>query len=154
MKAATWFRITSVVMLLFAAGHTFGFLTFRPATAEGQAVWAAMNSVHFAAKHGTYSYAGFYLGFGLFVSSFYVFEVWLLWFLARMAERGVAEARTIAWGLCGLQVVGAGLSVRYFAGAPAVLSVVAAICLGMGAVRMRSAVPSGLESRGEARIPV
>jgi hypothetical protein len=139
MKAATWFRISSVVLLLFAAGHTFGFLTFRPATAEGQTVWAAMNSVHFAAKHGTYNYAGFYVGFGLFISSFYVFEASLVWGLGRMAERGVAEARVIAWGLCALQVVGAGLSLRFFAVAPALLSAVAAVCLGMGAARMRRA---------------
>lgn len=134
MKPATWFRITFVVLLLFAAGHTFGFLTFRPATVEGQAVWAAMNSVHFAAKHGTYSYGGFYVGFGLFISAFYLFEAWLIWFLARMAERGLAETRTIAWGLCALQVVGAGLSLRYFAAVQVGLSLVAAVCLGMGAI--------------------
>jgi hypothetical protein len=143
MKAATWFRITCAVMLLFAAGHTFGFLTFRPATAEGQAVWAAMNSVHFAAKHGTYSYGGFYLGFGLFVSSFYVFEAWLVWFLGRMAERGVAETRAMAWGLCALQIVGAGLSVRYFAAPQVGLSLLAALCLGMaGLAAGRGAVAS------------
>jgi hypothetical protein len=136
MKPAAWFRIAFALMLLFAAGHTFGFLTFRPATAEGQAVWAAMNSVHFAAKHGTYSYGGFYVGFGLFVSAFYLFEAWLTWFLARMTERGVEEARAIAWSLCALQVVGVGLSVRYFAGAPALLSVLTTVCLGMGALRM------------------
>jgi hypothetical protein len=133
VKAATWFRITFVVLLLFAAGHTFGFLTFRPATAEGQAVWAAMNSVNFAAKTGTFSYGGFYLGFGLFVSAFYLFAAWLVWFLGRMAERGVIEARAIAWGLCALQVVGAGLSLRYFAAPQVGLSLVAAVCLGMGA---------------------
>lgn len=136
MKATTWFRISSVIALLFAVGHTLGFLTFRPATAEGRAVWEAMNNVHFAAKHGTYSYAGFYVGFGLFVTSFYVFEAWLLWFLGRMAARGVMEARAIAWGLCGLQVVGFGLTARFFAGAPAVLSGMAAICVGIGAMRM------------------
>lgn len=47
MKASTWFRIAFVVMLLFAAGHTFGFLTFRASTADGQAVRAAMDTVHF-----------------------------------------------------------------------------------------------------------
>jgi hypothetical protein len=146
VKAATWFRITSVVILLFAAGHTFGFLTFRASTVEGQAVWAAMNSVHFAAKHGTYSYGGFYVGFGLFVSTFYLFEAWLVWFLGRMADRGVMEARTIAWGLCALQVVGVGLSVRYFAAAPAVLSGVAAIGLAMGAARL--AGPLGTRQEG------
>ncbi len=138
MKSATWFRITSVVILLFAAGHTFGFLTFRPATAEGQAVWAAMNSVHFAAKRGVYSYAGFYFGFGLFVSVFYVFEAWLVWLLARMAERGVMEARAIAWGLCVLHLAGAGLSYRYFAAPQVGLSCAVAVCLGLGALKMRS----------------
>lgn len=48
-----------------------------------------------------------------------------------MAERQVDEGRVLAWGLCALQMVGAGLSLRYFAGAPAVLSVAAAVCLGM-----------------------
>jgi len=59
-----------------------------------------------------------------------------MWFLGRMAWRGVAEARAIAWALCGLQVVGVGLSLRYFAAAPAMLSLLAAVCLGMGAVRV------------------
>jgi hypothetical protein len=136
MRAAAWFRITAVVMLLFAAGHTFGFLTFRPATAEGQEVWATMNSVHFSVGDATFSYGGFYVGFGLFVSAFYLFEAWLIWFLGQMAGRGVVEARAIAWGLCALQIVGAGLSLRYFAAVPTVLSVVAAICLGLGALRM------------------
>jgi hypothetical protein len=143
MKAATWFRITAVVMLLFAAGHTFGFLTFRAETPEGQAVFTAMNDVHFTAKHGTYSYGEFYMGFGLFISAFYLFEAWLAWFLGRMAARGVGETRAIAWALCALQVAGVGLSLRYF-GAPQVFfSVLAGVCLGMGAMRMGrpSAIP-------------
>ena len=147
MKAATWFRITAVLLLLLAAGHTFGFLTFRPATAEGQAVWTAMNSVHFSmGGHGTFTYGGFYLGFGLFASAFYVFEAWLAWFLGTMAGRGVMEARAIAWVLCALQVVGLGLSLLYFPAAPTVLSVMAAVCLGMGAVRMRSGEVASLET--------
>jgi len=135
MKATTWFRIAFVVMLMFVAGHTFGFLTFRPPTAEGQAVWAAMNSVHFAIGRGSFSYGGFYRGFGLFVTAFLVFEAWLVWFLGQLAGRGRMEARAIAWSLCALQVVGAGLSAQYFAAPQVALSVAAAVCLGIGATR-------------------
>ncbi len=35
MKATVWFRVSAIVLLFFAAGHTFGFLTFKPPTAEG-----------------------------------------------------------------------------------------------------------------------
>jgi hypothetical protein len=153
MKPATWFRIAFVVMLLFAVGHTFGFLTFRPATAEGQAVWAAMNSVRFSVGHATFSYGGFYVGFGLFVTAFLAFQTWLVWFLGKMAERAVVEARGIAWSLCVLQVASVGLSLRYFAAVPAVLSVLAAACLGMGALRMgRGATALVAGARGETRV--
>lgn len=47
MKAIMLYRIASVLLVLFAAGHTFGFLKFKPPTAEGLAVRDAMNNVHF-----------------------------------------------------------------------------------------------------------
>jgi len=43
MKAVTLYRIASVLLVLFAAGHTFGFLKFKPSSAEGLAVRDAMN---------------------------------------------------------------------------------------------------------------
>jgi len=46
----------------------------------------AMNDVHFTAKHGTYSYGEFYMGFGLFISAFYLLEAWLAWFLDRITS--------------------------------------------------------------------
>lgn len=47
MTATLPYRIAAGVLLLFAVGHTLGFLTFRPASAEGLAVYDAMNSVRF-----------------------------------------------------------------------------------------------------------
>src|SRR5260370_1038563 len=47
MKATLLYRIASVLFILFAAGHTFGFLSFKPASPEGLAVRDAMNNVHF-----------------------------------------------------------------------------------------------------------
>lgn len=132
-----WFRAAAVLLVLFAAGHSYGFLAFQPPTAEGRAVWSAMNGVRFSAGSSTFSYGGFYIGFGLFITVFQIFSAWLAWFLGAMARRGEQGARAIAWAMFVVQVVGVGLSLRYFSAGPAVFSVVTAACLGMGAISMR-----------------
>jgi hypothetical protein len=137
MKATRWFRISAVVLLLFAIGHTVGFLSFRPPTADGQGVFAAMNNVRFSAGGSTVSYGDFYRGFGLSITASQLFFAWLAWLLASMAQRDPESARRIAWGMVGLQVVGLALSLRYFSTGPALLSVVSAACLSMGALSVR-----------------
>ena len=137
MRAAAWFRAAAVVMLLFAVGHTYGFLAFRPDTAEGRAVWGAMNSVRFSVGSTTFSYGGFYTGFGLFISAFELFCIWLAWTLGSMARSGEMAARRIAWGMFVLQCFGTVLSLRYFSLGPVVLSVLAAVCFLMGALSVR-----------------
>lgn len=139
MKAVLWFRVAAALMLLFAAGHTYGFLTFRPTSGEGQAVWSQMNSVHFSDPkgHGSYSYGNFYTGFGLSITAAMIFTAWLLWVLAYLAKQGTPGVGTIAWGMFVWQLAGIFLSVRYFAVGPAVFSVVVAICLGLGAISIR-----------------
>jgi hypothetical protein len=144
MKPVVWFRITAVVILLFAVGHTFGFLAFRPSTTEGRAVWLVMNSVRFAEGHSTFSYGGFYVGFGLFITAFQLFAAWFAWLLGSMAQESAPRVCAIAWGMFTLQLVEIGLSLRYFSGGPAVLSAMAAASLAMAAVsHRRSAVAIG-----------
>ena len=87
MRPIVWFRVTAVLFLLFAAGHTFGFLTFRPPSVEGQNVWTAMNNVRFTLGSSTYSYGNFYLGFGLIITAFQLFVAWLSWVLDADWER-------------------------------------------------------------------
>ena len=65
MSATLLYRIAAFVILLFAAGHTYGFLSLRVPSAEGRAVYDAMNTVHFELDGGSYSYGGFYRGLGL-----------------------------------------------------------------------------------------
>jgi hypothetical protein len=50
MSGSSLYRTASVVFLLFAAGHTFGFLSFTPPTAEGIAVRDDRRSTHAAAS--------------------------------------------------------------------------------------------------------
>jgi hypothetical protein len=59
MKATVLYRIASVVFVLFAAGHTVGFMTFKPPTAEGQAVQQSMDTVQFQVGGRAFTYAGF-----------------------------------------------------------------------------------------------
>ena len=138
MTARTGFRIAAVIFLLFAAGHTFGFLSFRPATAEAQAVWNGMQNVRFGATATDaprFSYGGFYIGFGLTITAFLLFQGWLAWVCGGMAAKGLPESRTIGLALALLQVVGGALSLRFFSTGPAVFSVLLALLLGFSALR-------------------
>lgn len=146
MKPAVWFRVSAVVLLLFAIGHTVGFLSFRPPTADGQGVFAAMNNVRFSAAGTSVSYGDFYRGFGLSITAAQLFYAWLAWLLAGMARRDPEGARRIAWSMVVLQLAGLGLSLRYFSTGPALLSVVSALCLGMGALAVRRAAVTATTS--------
>jgi hypothetical protein len=139
VRATVWFRAAAVLMLLFAVGHTYGFLAFRPDTAEGRAVWEAMNSVRFSAGSSTFSYGGFYTGFGLSISAFDLFSAWLAWTLGSMARAGEMRARAIGLAMFVLECAGFGLSLRYFSVGPAVLSAVAAGCFLVGSFVIRPA---------------
>jgi hypothetical protein len=81
MKPTVLYRIASVLLILFAVGHTVGFLTFKAPSPEARAVWDAMNNVHFHVRSGSFSYGGFYIGFGLFVTAYMLFSAFLAWHL-------------------------------------------------------------------------
>jgi hypothetical protein len=134
VKPVVWFRVAAGLMLLFAIGHTIGFLTFQPPSVEGQNVWKAMNAVRFSIGSSTFSYGDFYKGFGLFITAFQLFATWLAWSLGAMARREAAGVRTIAWGMSILQLVSLALSLRYFSSGPVVLSGLTAACLIVAAI--------------------
>jgi len=138
MKAVVWFRISAAVLVLFAAGHTLGFLAFRPPTAEGLAVWNAMNSVHFTINGATYTYGHFYTAFGLSITASDLLGAWVAWVLEAMAQRGAAGVRMIAWGMVVWQAVGIVLAATLIAAKPAVMSAVALLCLATAASLARS----------------
>src|SRR5271165_4000097 len=83
MKVPYLYRIAAVLLVLFAAGHTIGFLSFKPPTAEGLAVRDAMMDVHFQVKSADLSYGGFYKGFGFFITVYLLFSAFLAWHLAK-----------------------------------------------------------------------
>jgi len=132
-RAALLYRISSVVLILFAAGHTFGFLNFKAPTPEGRAVLEAMKAVRFQVQGTSFSYGGFYTGFGLSITVNILFSAFLSWHLGTLADSRPAAIGFLGWAFCGVQVVSVALSCAYFAAAPAVLSALLAVLLGWAA---------------------
>ena len=140
MKPTLLYRIASILLVLFAAAHTAGFLRFVPPSAEGIAVRDAMYNVHFALRDGTYTYGGFYNGFGLSVSVYLLFAAFLAWHLGTLAARDPKAIGMLGWMFCAVEIAQVAICVKYFFLPPIVFTVVVALCLGAAAWRVRSIV--------------
>lgn len=139
MTATLLYRIAAVVLVLFAAGHTTGFLTFRPSTAEGMAVYNAMNSVRIDIGGAERTYSGLYIGFGLMVTAYMLLSAFLAWHLGAVARKEPRAIRALAWVFAAAQVACLALSVIYFFLVPAVFSAAAVVCLLWAAWLLRNA---------------
>ena len=124
------FRTAAILLLLFAAGHTFGFLNLVATTPEARAVRASMDTATFAVHGKTFSYGGFYLGLGLFVTAFMLFAAALAWRLGAMARRASPDVRFLGGLLTLFMLVSLALALRYFSAIPATLSALIALTTG------------------------
>jgi len=128
VKARILYRIASVLLLLFAAGHTFGFRQSIPEW-RADAVLALMRSVHFDAQGFTRTYWDFFSAFGLFFSVFLLFSAVLAWLLAGLPAETLARVRSIAWALAISFVAVTALTWRYAFTTPLVFSILITMCL-------------------------
>jgi len=128
MKASLFYRIATVLLLLFAAGHTFGFRENNPEWGA-EAVLGLMRSVHFDAQGFTRTYWDFFSAFGFFVSVFFVFAAVLAWLLGALPAETLARVRNIAWALAICFVAITALSWRYAFTTPIVFSSLITVCL-------------------------
>jgi hypothetical protein len=133
MTATLLYRIAAVLLIIFAAGHTLGFLKFKPASPEGLAVHDAMDKVDFQIGRSTRTYGDFYRGFGLFCTLYLLFAAFLAWYLGDMARANPHAIVTLGWVFFGLHVVSLVLSWIYFLPPPVVLSGLTAIATGWAA---------------------
>jgi|GEM_PF-279094 hypothetical protein len=153
MKSRVPFLLTAVLLVLFAAGHTYGFLAFKPTSSEGLAVLSGMRSVSFTFGHSTHTYWDFYLGFGLFVSIYLLLAAVVAWELPVVREASRACYVVLAGALSIAQLVTAAICARLFNGPPLLLSVliVASLAWGMlasfGSERARVAAGGPTASR-------
>src|SRR5215472_10751607 len=134
MTATLLYRIAAVLLILFAAAHTFGSLTFTPPTPEAVAVRDAMNNVHFQG----YSYGNFYKGFSLSITAYLLFLAFLAWHLGSVAAKQPEAIGALGWMFCLSQAATLIVAWIYIGAAPAITSAAVAACLGLAAWRVRS----------------
>lgn len=135
MKADVLFRIAAGLLIVFAAGHTIGFLSFRPSTPEGQAVLSSMNNVRF---DGGFTYGAFYVAFGLFITLFFLLSAWLAWFTASLISVSISAARKLAWAMVATYAGALALAVCYFGPPQITMSALTLLCLTVATVRIPS----------------
>jgi hypothetical protein len=128
VKGSILYRISSLLLLLFAAGHTFGFRQNNPEWGAG-AVLESMRSVRFDAQGFSRTYWDFFSAFGLFFSVLLVFAAVLAWLLSAMSAQTFARVRGIAWALASCFVAITALSCRYAFTTPIVFSALITACL-------------------------
>jgi hypothetical protein len=138
MRADTLFKTCAVIFVLFAIGHTLGFLRFKPTTSEGLAVKTAMDAVTFPFGNVTRSYGDFYRGFGLFVTAYLLFSALLAWKLPSILAASPDTYQVLAGAFLAVQIACAALSWMYFALPPAVLSSAIVLCFAWGMLLARS----------------
>jgi hypothetical protein len=132
MKASLLYRIASVLLLLFAIGHTLGFRQSNPEWGVGSLI-ASMRSIHFDIQGFSRTYWDFFSAFGLFFSVFLLFAAVLAWQLAGLPAETFARMRRTAWALAICFAAVTALSLKYAFATPIVFSALITICLIAGA---------------------
>src|SRR3982750_4432491 len=128
MNASILYRVSSVLLVLFALGHTIGFRHVDPRW-NADSVANGMRSVSFEVQGFNRSYWDFFTGFGLFVTVFLLFAAVLSWRFGSMTPERLSAIPVERWSVALCFAVIAGLTWRYFFIAPGVLSTLAALGL-------------------------
>jgi len=134
MKSSILYRVASVLLVLFAIGHTVGF-TQTTGMVGADTVVGLMKSVRFSVQGFQRTYWNFFVGFGLFVTVFLLFSAGLSWALGGTPREVRLQIPAATWGLaiCFLGVTI--LSWCYFFVAPGIFSLLITACLALAAAR-------------------
>jgi hypothetical protein len=128
VKLSLLYRITSVLLVLFAVGHTLGFRRVDPSWGVDSFI-SALKSTHFAVQGVDRTYWDFYTGFGLFVTVFLLFTAILTWQLGSLPKEILSTMWILNWSLAACFMAVTILSWAYFFVVPVVFSALIALCL-------------------------
>jgi hypothetical protein len=128
VNVVLWLRVSSIVSVLFAAGHTLGGRRAWSPVGESD-VLAAMRTYRFDVQGMSRSYLDFYRGFGFSLSVFLLLQGVVLWQLCAIARTHPALVRPIIGSFAVASVVGALITWAFIFPVPAVFSAVLSACL-------------------------
>jgi len=129
VKTTTLLRISSILSLLFWAGHTLGRPWTPAKAADAQAVVQSMKALSFDAMGSSRSYWDFYYGFGVSISVYMLAQALVLWLMASMARTDAARLRPLIAVFALTHIVNAFIVGKYFFILPLIFSLVIALCL-------------------------
>jgi hypothetical protein len=121
MKASLLYRISAILLVLFAIGHTLGFRQIDPNWGVDSLV-QSMKSIHFNVNGADRTYWDFFVGFGLFVTVLMLFASIVAWQFGSLPSETLAAMRVSTWAFVVCFAVVAYLSWRYFFMVPVVFS--------------------------------
>jgi hypothetical protein len=131
------FRLVTYLLVLYAAGHTYGALVATPRFGEGaDTVLSAMRSTHFVANGSECTWLGFYLGFGYQVSIFFLFAAFVAWFLGGLTPRDQRAWVAVSWALFASFVGSTYLAIHYFFLPPVIFASLITGLLGVQCIRL------------------
>jgi hypothetical protein len=128
MKAPLLYRVAAVLLLLFAVGHTLGFQRVDPRWGIDGPI-KLLQATSFPVQGVRRTYWGFYVGFGLFVTTLLLFAAAIAWQLGALPHQLLRAMPVATWGLGICFVVVTVLSWKYFFILPVAFSAVITACL-------------------------
>jgi hypothetical protein len=128
VKAPILYRIASVLLLLFAVGHTLGFRQSDP-TWGVDTLLASMRSMHFGVQGFSRTYWDLFVAAGFSVGVFYLFAAVVAWQLGGLPPESLSLMRLTAWALALSFAAITLVSWRYLFILPIVFSLVITVCL-------------------------
>jgi hypothetical protein len=135
------FRIASYVMVLFAFGHTRGAMIGTPHFGpESDNVASMMQSVAVRVQGSECTWYGFYRGFGIMVTVFFLFTAALSFYLGGLDARDRRTLAPVAWLLLASYAANTVLAAAYFFPAPVVFSTAICVALGFACAGLRRPV--------------
>jgi hypothetical protein len=132
MRASLFYRVAAVLLLLFAAGHTFGFRQSDPAWGV-DALLGSMRSIHFDVQGFSRTYWDLFLAAGYCVGVFYLFAAILAWQLGGLPAESLKRIRGVAWAFALCFAAITGISWKFLFILPIVFSAVITLCLTVAA---------------------
>ena len=136
MNGVMWLRISAIVSLLFAGGHTLGGRSSWSPVGDNE-VLVSMRTVHFNLQGVSRSFLDFYRGFGYSLSVFLVLQGVVLWQFAAVARKQPHAVRPLVASFAIASVIGAVITWMFIFPIPAMFSTVLTGCLVIAFVTLR-----------------
>ena len=134
MKPSVIYRVAAVLLLLFAAGHSFSFSLVDPQWGL-DAMLAQMRSIRFGIGGIERTYWDLYLANGLTVGILYAFCAVLAWQLGSLPPDSLRQLRLVTWAFPIAFAGVAAVSFVHLFLIPQMFAIAITACLAAGAWR-------------------